>query len=157
MTVLTISTILYITQTATSILTRPNHISTHARPQHSHKYTIQTQHHKGWKTCTTLMTAWLSITNQVWTHIPKVWGLGNNINACMPIGIKWSRVTCFALPLDAQTPAHRTLEDSQSCRCLTIATRNNQCKQINKQYLMTKQTVSKGATHCYEHVGIRIT
>jgi hypothetical protein len=27
------------------------------------------------------MTAWLSITNQVWTQIPKVWGLGNNINA----------------------------------------------------------------------------
>jgi hypothetical protein len=31
------------------------------------------------------MTAWLSITNQVWTHIPKVWDLGNNIKACMPI------------------------------------------------------------------------
>jgi hypothetical protein len=34
-----------------------NHISTDARPQHSHKYTSQPPHHKGWKTCMTLMTA----------------------------------------------------------------------------------------------------
>jgi hypothetical protein len=33
------------------------------------------QHHKGWKTSMTHMTAWLSITNQEWTQIPKVWGL----------------------------------------------------------------------------------
>jgi hypothetical protein len=26
-------------------------------------------------------------TNQVWTQIPKVWGLGNNINACRPVCI----------------------------------------------------------------------
>jgi hypothetical protein len=44
-----------------------------------------TQYHKGWKTCTTLMMAWLSITNQEWTHIPKVWGLGNNTKTCRPI------------------------------------------------------------------------
>jgi hypothetical protein len=30
-----------------------------------------TQYHKGWKTCTTHMTAWLSITNQEWTQISK--------------------------------------------------------------------------------------
>jgi hypothetical protein len=33
--------------------------------------TSQTQHHKDGKTCMTLMTAWLSITNQVWTQILK--------------------------------------------------------------------------------------
>jgi hypothetical protein len=33
--------------------------------------TSQTQHHKDEKTCTTLMTAWLSVTNQVWTPILK--------------------------------------------------------------------------------------
>jgi hypothetical protein len=44
-----------------------------------------TQHHKWWKTCTTLMTVWLSITNQEWTHIPKVWSLCNNIKTYMPI------------------------------------------------------------------------
>jgi hypothetical protein len=33
----------------------------------------------------TLMTTWLSITNQVWTQISKVRGIGNNINACRPI------------------------------------------------------------------------
>jgi hypothetical protein len=49
--------------------------------------TSQTQHHKDGKTCTTLMTTWLSITNQVWTHIPKVWGLGNSSKACMPVCI----------------------------------------------------------------------
>jgi hypothetical protein len=31
------------------------------------------------------MTAWLSITNQVWTQIPNLWGLGNNIKTWMPI------------------------------------------------------------------------
>jgi hypothetical protein len=31
------------------------------------------------------MTTWLNITNQVWTHIPKVWDLGNNIKLCRPI------------------------------------------------------------------------
>jgi hypothetical protein len=31
---------------------------------HSHKDVSQTQHHKGWKTCMTLIIAWLSITNQ---------------------------------------------------------------------------------------------
>jgi hypothetical protein len=44
-----------------------------------------TQRHKGWNTCTTLMTAWLSITCQEWTQIFKVWGLGNNNKACKPI------------------------------------------------------------------------
>jgi hypothetical protein len=38
-------------------------------------------------TCMTLKTAWLSLTNQVWTHITKVWGLGNNINAWSPVYI----------------------------------------------------------------------
>jgi hypothetical protein len=85
MTVWTISTIPTFAQTTTSILTQSTHISTDGRPQHSHKETSQTQHHKGWKTSMTLMTAWLSNTNQVWTQILKVWGLGNNIKACIPI------------------------------------------------------------------------
>jgi hypothetical protein len=54
-----------------------NHCSNHSIDPHminSHldgwKTTLSqrrkpTQYHKGWKTCTTLMTAWLSITNQV--------------------------------------------------------------------------------------------
>jgi hypothetical protein len=33
----------------------------------------------------TLKTTWLSITNQEWTQILIVWGLGNNIKACMSI------------------------------------------------------------------------
>jgi hypothetical protein len=33
--------------------------------------TSRTQHHKDGKTCMTLMTIWLSITNQVWTQILK--------------------------------------------------------------------------------------
>jgi hypothetical protein len=84
--VLTISTIPSIAQIIASILTRSNHTSMDGRSL-SHKYTSQTQHHKGWKTCMTLKIAWLSITNQVWTQISKVWGIGNNINACMPVCI----------------------------------------------------------------------
>jgi hypothetical protein len=35
------------------------------------------------KTCTTLMTAWLSITTPVWTQNPKMWGLGTVLkHAC---------------------------------------------------------------------------
>jgi hypothetical protein len=68
--VLTISTIPTIAQTTTTILTTVNsHLN--GWKTISHKGATQTQHHKGWKTCRTLMTAWLSITNQVWTHIPK--------------------------------------------------------------------------------------
>jgi hypothetical protein len=47
---------------------RSPHISTDGIPTLN---TSQTQHHKDEKTCTTLMTAWLSITNQVWTQILK--------------------------------------------------------------------------------------
>ncbi len=60
MTVLTISTTPTIAQTTTSILTRSTRISTDGIQQHSHKYTSHTQYHKGWKTCTPLMTAGLS-------------------------------------------------------------------------------------------------
>jgi hypothetical protein len=45
-----------------------NHISMHGRPPLTNtqaKLNISMD----WKTCTTLMTAWLSITNQVWTQI----------------------------------------------------------------------------------------
>jgi hypothetical protein len=48
------------------------------------------------------------------------------------IGIKWSRVTCLALPLAAaQSLGSQALEDSQSRWRLTIATENKQL-QINK-------------------------
>jgi hypothetical protein len=74
------------------------------------------------------------------------------------IGSMWSRVTCLALPLAAtQSLERRALRDSQCLQRLTIATINKHCKQINKQYLMTKQTVPIDATHRYEHVGARIT
>jgi hypothetical protein len=47
-------------------------------------------------------------------------------------------VTCLALPLaTAQSLKSQVLEDSQSRWCLTIAIRNKQLQQINKQY--TKQ------------------
>jgi hypothetical protein len=61
---LTVSTILTHAQTTASNLTsrhdgwKTNTINTNIS---------QTQHHKDGKTCTTLMTVWLSITNQVWT------------------------------------------------------------------------------------------
>jgi hypothetical protein len=70
------------------------------------------------------------------------------------IGSIWSRITCFAVPLAAQSPAHRTLAGSRSHQCLMIVIENKQCKQINKeyikQYLMSKQTVPKDATRHYE-------
>jgi hypothetical protein len=77
------------------------------------------------------------------------------------IGTKWSRVTCLALPLAATLSlGSRALEDSQSHRCLTIATGNKQL-QINKQYIKqyqnSNQIVSKYSTHHYECVSVRIT
>jgi hypothetical protein len=78
------------------------------------------------------------------------------------IGSIWSRVTCLALPLAvAQSLERRAPGDSQSLRRLTVAIRNKQHKQINKQYtkqcLITKQTVPKDATHHYECVSARVT
>jgi hypothetical protein len=77
------------------------------------------------------------------------------------IGSTWSRITCLALPLaTAQSLERQALKDSQSLRHLTIAIKNKQYKQINKQYtkqyLLTKQTVPTDATHRYEHVGVKI-
>jgi hypothetical protein len=78
------------------------------------------------------------------------------------IGSIWSRVTCLALPLaTAQSLERRAPRDSQSHRSLTVSIRNKQHKQINKQYtkqfLITKQTVPKDATHRYKCVSARIT
>jgi hypothetical protein len=78
------------------------------------------------------------------------------------IGSLWSRGTCLALPLAAaQSLEHRALQDSQSLWRLTVAIKNKQHKQINKQYikkyLITKQTVPTDATRHYEHVGTKIT
>jgi hypothetical protein len=67
-----------------------------------------------------------------------------NIIACRPmcilererelIGSIWSGVTCLALPLAAaQSLARRAPGDSRSLWCLTVAIRNKQHKQINKQ------------------------
>jgi hypothetical protein len=47
---------------------RPNHISTDGRPSLT-KTQAKLNIRKDGKTCTTLMTAWLSLTNQVWTQI----------------------------------------------------------------------------------------
>jgi hypothetical protein len=48
------------------------------------------------------------------------------------IGTKWLRVTCLDLPLAAaQSLGSHVLEDSQSRRCLTIATENKKL-QTNK-------------------------
>jgi hypothetical protein len=67
------------------------------------------------------------------------------------IGSIWSRVTCLDSLLAAQSVACRALGDSQSLRLLTVVIGNKQHKKINKQYikqyLITKQTVPKDATH----------
>jgi hypothetical protein len=77
------------------------------------------------------------------------------------IGSIWSRVTCLDSPLAAQRLALQALGDSRSLRLLTVVIGNKQHKQINKQYikqyLMTKQTVPKDATRCYERVSERIS
>jgi hypothetical protein len=63
-------------------------------------------------------------------------------------------VTCLALTLAAtQSIELQSLEDSQSHQRLTIAIGN---KQINKQYLMSKQIVPKYATHRYKCVSAGI-
>jgi hypothetical protein len=84
---LTISTIPADAQTTTSILTTVTSHHDGWKTKTLNNNTSQTQHHKDGKTCMTLETAWLSITNQVWNHIPKISGLGNSINACMPMCI----------------------------------------------------------------------
>jgi hypothetical protein len=78
------------------------------------------------------------------------------------IGSVWLMVTHLALPLAAaQSLERRAPRDSQSLRRLTVAIRNKQHKQINKQYnkkcLITKQAAPKDATHRYERVSARIT
>jgi hypothetical protein len=124
------------------------------------------------KTYMTLMTTWLSITNQVWTQILSM-RLRYSIKACRPmcilerekkehIGSIWSWVTCLALSLaTAQSLARRAPRDSLSLQRLTVEIRNKEHKQINKQYtkqcLITKQTIPKDATRRYECVSARIT
>jgi hypothetical protein len=78
----TISTIPTHARTTVSLLTRVTSHHDGWKTKTLNNNTSQTQHHKYGKTCMTLMTAWLSITNQVWTHIPKAWGLGNSLKAC---------------------------------------------------------------------------
>jgi hypothetical protein len=74
----------------------------------------------------------------------------------------WSRVTCLdSLLAVAQSLARHAPGDFRSLRRLTVAIENKQHKKINKQYtkqyIITKQTVLKDATHCYERVSARIT
>jgi hypothetical protein len=77
------------------------------------------------------------------------------------IGTKWSKITCHVVPLAAQSLERQSLEGSQSHWRLTTAIRNEQCKQINKQYtkqyLISKQTVPTDVIHLYERVSTRIT
>jgi hypothetical protein len=78
------------------------------------------------------------------------------------IGSIWFRVTCLTLLLAAAQSLERQAPgDSQSLRCLTVATGNKRYEQINKQHikqcLITKQTVPKDATHRYKHMSARIT
>jgi hypothetical protein len=78
------------------------------------------------------------------------------------IGLVWSRVTYLALSLAAtQSLARQAPGDSLSLRRLTVAIKNKQHKQINKQYikqcLITKQIVPKDATRRYERVSARFT
>jgi hypothetical protein len=141
---------------------RSPHIMTGGRPTLNNN-TSQTQHHKDGKTCTILMTVWLSITNQVWSQILNM-RLRYSIKASRAIcilerekehiGSTWSRLTCLALPLVAAQSLERWApRDSRSLWLLTAVIRNKQNKQINKQYtkqcLMTKQTVQKDATNAW--------
>jgi hypothetical protein len=92
------------------------------------------------KTCTTLMTAWLSITNQVWTQILNM-RLRYSIKACRPmctlekerehIWSMWPRVTCLALPLVAAQSLERRAPGN-SWRIRRVVIGNKQHKQINK-------------------------
>jgi hypothetical protein len=120
-----------------------NHISTDGRPSLT-KTQAKLNITKDGKTCTTLMTAWLSITNQLWTQILNMrlrYSIKARRTMCIlekereHIGPIWSTVTCLALPLvAAQSLAPRATRDSRSPQCLTVAIRNKQHKQINKQY-----------------------
>jgi hypothetical protein len=120
---------------------RSKHISMDGRPSLT-KAQAKLNITKDGKTCTTLMTALLSITNHVWTQLLSL-RLRCSIKACRPmcilerekehIGSIWSRVTCLALQLvAAQSLEHRAPRDSQSLRCLLMAIENKQHKQINK-------------------------
>jgi hypothetical protein len=166
----TVSTILAFLKSHHQSSPWSNHISIDGRPSLT-KTQVKLNIIKDAKTCTTLMTSWLSITNQVWTQILNM-RLRYSIKACRPmcilerereyIGLIWSRVTYLALPLaTSQSLEHRAPGDSRSLRRLTVAIGNKQHKQISKQYtkqfLITKQTVPKYATHRYERVNTRIT
>jgi hypothetical protein len=59
----TVSTILTLPKPQHRFSPRSPHITTDGRPTLNNN-TSQTQHHEDGKTCMTLMTAWLSITNQ---------------------------------------------------------------------------------------------
>jgi hypothetical protein len=149
---------------------RLNHISIDGRPSLT-KTQAKLNITKDGKTCMTLMTAWLSITNQVWTQILTM-RLRYSIKACGPMCILerekehiwsvWSRVTCLALLLVAAQSLERwAFRHSWSLRRLMVVIGNKQHKKINKKYtnecLRTKQKVPKDATCRYEHVSTRIT
>jgi hypothetical protein len=68
----TISTIPTQAQTTSSMLAIVNSHHDGWKNKTLNNNRSQNQHQKDGKTCTTLMTTWLSITNQVWTHIPNV-------------------------------------------------------------------------------------
>jgi hypothetical protein len=120
---------------------RSPHITMDGRPTPNIN-TSQTQHHEDGKTCVTLMTGWLSITNQVWTQILTMrhrYSITASRAMCILerereyIGSICSRVTCLALPLDATQGLERWAPgDSRSLRRLMVAIENKQHKQINK-------------------------
>jgi hypothetical protein len=137
----TISTIPTLLKSQHRSSPQSHHISTDGIPSLT-KTQAKLNITKDGKTCTTLMTTWLSITNQVWTQILSM-KRRYSIKECKPmctlekereqIGSIWSRVTCLALPLvAAQSLERRALGDSRSLRCLTVAIGNKQHKQINK-------------------------
>jgi hypothetical protein len=65
----TVSTIKTHAQTTTSILTTVTSHLNRWKTDSLNNNTSQTQHHKDGKPSTTFMTAWLGITNQVWSQI----------------------------------------------------------------------------------------
>jgi hypothetical protein len=117
-----------------------NDISTDGRPSLT-KTQARLNITKDGKTCTTLMTAWLSITNQVWTQILSMM-LRYSIKACMPVCTLekekehiwsiWSRVTCLLLICCCSESSPHSLESSRTMKHLNDNDRKQVIQRINK-------------------------
>jgi hypothetical protein len=146
-----------------------NHISTDGR-QSLTKTLAKLNITKDGKTCTTLMTAWPSITNHIRTQILSM-RLRYNIEACRPLHILENEISHRINMVKAHLPCSPTSCCSKSWTSSSYrfskssAPNGSERKQatqankwtVEKQCLLTKQADLKDATHCYERVSARIT